>query len=1837
MIAAALLMALPICSHAQSAAGVASSAAITLSPSQGQQGQTLSIVAQGLPCQGLASLSFSPPGLQVVGLHCQQQAATLAAAVSNPAFTLVISPSAPPGPYTMTATYSNGKPPIQKQAAFMVTSAPVTAAQAAAIVLNPNSGQQGQTLTVEAVGLRYSAALTIAFQPAGLSVAGIRRSERGTQFVLAIAETATPGPYALVYRMPDSYPQQIPSAFTVTPAAPTRQAAPPSVETASPATVEQGGTYTIEFTGHSFQPQMQIGFGSDVTALGPVLYKSPTTASLMVMISPAAQLGDRLAKAKNPGSSWSEGPAKITVIKKGTRPSISPVQGLTKVQEVKPPHGKITLVSPNVQGSGEFKQVKMWDDPPMIVQGTQFTWYEDNPGIAKYFVLQILDKDGKVLAEAQLPGAKRYYNVTKALLQSLPDGSKMPFFHWELEHPPVMASQAGLFSGANASAENTLQTNKVVGQKVNTSKIAIPSEATVQAFLASTGPNNTGLADFNMIAGFLGMTKTDKAQATWQVKGYWEHPITKEMQEVETSPTYPLRLPDVPKGMLVCDNAAQPGVLKAICMSSTGEGQCFAPATYSLQGKISVAKDPYPVSVTMASLQTMTLEYSNVYISWGDGTVEPLRVDSGPNLNSDEITLILHGDGKNQGIMHTYSESGDYDVKIYSLPSPEKQDPVTPALGSSTGLYSLAYRSLAGAGGLASQQQGAAIPAVTLSGISTQTASSLHNAVNASAGGVSASSAGGVSFQGAAATGNAAQALNPSVLGLDAYLIACTQIHVEEPPDMDAEGPIHLVKVEVTDFPGYSTKPPKVSDCAEAFTAKATLSYYGHGNIVYAWTVDGQTVGFRFAQMPKGKKNPLATYQIESDPLPVSLQQKPHGVCIRVKAFVETGEIAKVLSSGIFETGEIAKVLCSDISCSSTPSGGGPYSALTTTTTTVMRPSTASFAGVGQVVSAGAGFSPATGAMPAVQQGALASSAYVGLSQSSQAGSSNLSFMQVPPLMIQVTQQQTDWDVWSPAASYQVVPHDPNIPCNLLFTAKDGPFKISDLTALAQESDGTYSGSGKLHLAVPSGQDGYEPLFVPISFSHLTLEGTGDSRTATAGKLDAAVNPPKEIAGGVAGLDGSVTKVTGQAGESNPLNVTFALSVSGLANLTPKNKPLSFTATGPITADGDFYADDPALKLPPGEIGHSGFYIEGTQLIVDWSRKEGGPPPSQACSQTSSGNGWVGLVIKQGKMTPYDFGQGSLGFTPPIDGWYISWSGVSGEIRKTPLSKTFNLNGFNLRLTDLYVKLCGSSLQAKYGVVVKNVPLLEADLTGFLQMDMQSNLCSLFSYPPGASHHDFGTVSLDLATADFSMEANYGWRVALGGTFTFRAQGDKILEKYIDGLRITGSGGCFWKDGSSGATLPLGGSTHMGPVKVDLVQLGIKLGTASGQPKLEFALDANFLVSEVLPPSSNTFKYTMQAVNVNGVDPVEAGEPTTMEFALKASYPEGSPTATLDAKVTYSKDAQGNTRFTGHGNLSILDTGSIGADFLLGYQGGKDYWLCRVSDGLPSPIPLYAPFISLYEIHGGMGHNVPLTSFASNGGLETLKPTLDGSYCFNAGVRVGDSAGGWVYTLQGDLSIKATGADAGFRIDIKAWLLTNDHSGDGQFQGFIQYAGSSFDAGLSCDYHLLGDAIWVKAPNGAVSIHFGPDGWHIYMGQNVDGLMLQAHVLVSDCKGYLMLDSNGLAVGGSISSHYHYGGSLWGFGAHVDFDYWVGLGVAISPDPTYGIHLHGEFDAGVSVSAGIDTPVGCLCVNPSVGIHFTADAMPIKVCGGAYVKFGCIKWCLVGCKKCYGVTLNVCL
>ena len=159
---------------------------------------------------------------------------------------------------------------------------------------------------------------------------------------------------------------------------------------------------------------------------------------------------------------------------------------------------------------------------------------------------------------------------------------------------------------------------------------------------------------------------------------------------------------------------------------------------------------------------------------------------------------------------------------------------------------------------------------------------------------------------------------------------------------------------------------------------------------------------------------------------------------------------------------------------------------------------------------------------------------------------------------------------------------------------------------------------------------------------------------------------------------------------------------------------------------------------------------------MDWSHTQGQSPPVSGCSAAGTGQGaeWVGLLIKKGTLKPYAFGSPSLVTPLALDNWAVGWGGLSGSLPKKELNASVPLGGMTLQVKDLSAELCGSSLKALYGVNLKQVPLIEADVPGTLQVDMKGNLISDFSAPNITK--EYGTLKMELLGADFNNEAGQG-------------------------------------------------------------------------------------------------------------------------------------------------------------------------------------------------------------------------------------------------------------------------------------------------------------------------------------------------------------------------------------------------------------------------------------------------------------------------------------------------
>jgi hypothetical protein len=208
---------------------------------------------------------------------------------------------------------------------------------------------------------------------------------------------------------------------------------------------------------------------------------------------------------------------------------------------------------------------------------------------------------------------------------------------------------------------------------------------------------------------------------------------------------------------------------------------------------------------------------------------------------------------------------------------------------------------------------------------------------------------------------------------------------------------------------------------------------------------------------------------------------------------------------------------------------------------------------------------------------------------------------------------------------------------------------------------------------------------------------------------------------------------------------------------------------------------------------------------------------------------------------------------------------------------------------------------------------------------------------------------------------------------------------------------------------------------------------------------------------------------------------------------------------------------------------------------------------------------------------------------------------------------GFTLFLRGRLTIKL---GDGFRLTAKAWALTGGHAeGFQMLEGCVQYLGGAFDAGVAGDLSVLDGAVSVKIPSGAdvctssaANIHFGKDGWHIWMG--TEKSPIETHILVVTAKGWLEVDGSGARAGLKSSTTHEYcvWFGVWGIGcdacAKASWGYTVRVGLSFSPP-----NVTGGVEAGISASLGV-----CgFSLGVSGHAKLNASLSPPSICGTVHV------------------------
>ena len=232
------------------------------------------------------------------------------------------------------------------------------------------------------------------------------------------------------------------------------------------------------------------------------------------------------------------------------------------------------------------------------------------------------------------------------------------------------------------------------------------------------------------------------------------------------------------------------------------------------------------------------------------------------------------------------------------------------------------------------------------------------------------------------------------------------------------------------------------------------------------------------------------------------------------------------------------------------------------------------------------------------------------------------------------------------------------------------------------------------------------------------------------------------------------------------------------------------------------------------------------------------------------------------------------------------------------------------------------------------------------------------------------------------------------------------------------------------------------------------------------------------------------------------------------------------------------------------------------------------------------PFLKLFKIRGGLGHNFPVDAFKSTSPITLVNPVIDGSYMFMAGVRVATSDG-FVCAMDGDLTVKTSGDS---RLDFRAWLLNATHNGNGNFQGYLQYSAEGFDGALSGHLSFLSDNIYLDIPENSCSVHFGGGNpWHIYVG-NEDSNTIRMHLLIRDVDGYLMLDETSLRIGGGV--YYYLGASV----GHIEGT--IKTGLTITSEPKVSGYGEGGVHAEVCAHDA--------CVGTGISVRVNVSALPVE-------------------------------
>lgn len=647
-------------------------------------------------------------------------------------------------------------------------------------------------------------------------------------------------------------PVTTPPVVTPTPKPPVTPGKPPGVQgprvdIIKPASLEMGSNYTLELEGKNFSVNTKISLGNDVTIVGVPTILSPTKAKLSVLVSPAAKPGVVAAVASN-DLGTNTGPGGVMLASKAPpqKKSQKPPEAVIPptLEEMPDPTGELKLLAPCDPLDGYD-----CEGVPMLVGSIQFSWAEVTPGIADFYVLEILTGDGKILYTAQ---------------------TKNKYLDWSMLHLAALHNKRVELGVGKAGASKGKQGAKPAKKKSS-----------------SGGP----LTPLTALATYADMFPD---AVFWRVKGMRQK-TSKPPYMAELSFPRPITVPEMPTGLACpaqqtlsfqpvepktpfgppCEPPA-PGSKKAFSnVICSGMQAKFHPDSF-----VDLSTNPFLVKQngTMGFGGNSQVSFNNVFIDWGDGSEpKPLKA-VGPKSSFEKAYLDPAAYLHKYTNPDTSSDAVDYLVRVYSL-----SDELPTSLMAIAG----AAAKTSGAGADSHKKTVSTLACGTVKVFNEQDATKDGPLVLVAATTIFPEDWSKLTGAYKLTGGKDGETLAAEDIPINTTGLAGGQPHKKNSAPPKNLGP---------EFD--ESKIAQISECAEAFRPFVRLRYYGHGRARIRWILDGKVIEEREThELPPVTETDAMNLKKSVD-LDLTVPLPTHIGTHKLQVHIETGTPLKAQGKG---------------------------------------------------------------------------------------------------------------------------------------------------------------------------------------------------------------------------------------------------------------------------------------------------------------------------------------------------------------------------------------------------------------------------------------------------------------------------------------------------------------------------------------------------------------------------------------------------------------------------------------------------------------------------------------------------------------------------------------------------------------------------------------------------------------------------------------------------------------------------------------------------------------------------------------------------------------------------